>query len=179
MLSDQTTRNLAEAFRRAAGATLVRDAADACNIVPAAGAPSAAQAGSKLLVITISSFTFRLLTLFQVSEAQPTRDYYTNGRSARSLDEAFAEVANMCCGALNRELSVQFKHLAMSIPYGLESQCTGFLDELKPRFRASYDITINDTARMRITLVLCSNRAIEFTPPATAVSHAGGELELF
>ena len=179
MLSEQTKGALAEALRRAAAATLVRSPEDACAIVAASGAAPVSQAGSKLLLITISSFTFRLVTIFQVSEAPPTREYYTAGRSARSLDEAFAEVANMCCGALNRELSVQFKHLAMSIPYGLEPQCTAFLDALKPRFLASYDVTINDAARVRITLCMCCNRSIELAPPAAAVSHSGGALELF
>ena len=178
MLSEQTTRNLAEAFQRAAAATLVRNAGDACSIVSAAGSNPGAQLGSKLLLITISSFVFRLVTVFQVSDEHLTRAYYTDG-AVNTLEEMFAEVANMCCGALNRELSVQFKHLAMSIPYGLESQCTAFLDELRPSFRTSYDITINDAARMRVTLCMCCSRPVEFAPPAAVVSHAGGELEIF
>jgi hypothetical protein len=179
MLSEKTTKNIADAFRRAAGATLVRAAGDACSIVSAAGPDPRVKLGPNLLMITISSFTFRLVTVFQVSEEQPTRDYYTGGAQS-TLEEVFAEVANMCCGALGRELSGQFKHLAMSIPYGLESQCTAFLQELAPRFQASYDITINDAARLRVTLCMCCNRPVEFQPaPAVEVSHAGGELELF
>jgi hypothetical protein len=179
MLSEQTTKNIADAFRRAAGATLVRATGDACSIVSAAATKSSVKLSPKLVMITISSFTFRLVIAFQVSEEQPTRDYYA-GDGQSTLDETFAEVANMCCGALGRELSAQFKYLAMSIPYGLESQCTAFLDALKPRFRASYDITINEAARMRVTLCMCCNRPVEFTPAAAVeVSHAGGELEMF
>ncbi|MGH8208661.1 MAG: hypothetical protein ACRETD_02050 [Steroidobacteraceae bacterium] len=178
MLSDQTSRNIADAFRRAAGATLVREAGDPCSIVPAANPEPLAQPGSKLLLITISSFVFRLVIIFQVSDAQPTRDYYTGGGS-RTLDETFAEMANMCCGALGRELATQFKHLAMSIPYLLECQCMAFLDELKPRLRASYDITISDAARLRVTLCMCCNRQVEFAPAVIEVRHAGGELEIF
>jgi len=178
--SDQANRNLAEALRRVALTTLVRNASDDCTIVEASRSAQEELLGSRLLVITISSFTFRLLTIFQVSEAQPTREYYTSGLTARSLDEAFAEIANMCCGALGRELSAQFKHLAMSIPYGLESQCARFLDELQPRFRASYDVTINNAARVRITLCLCCNRPVEFAAARLAEEdHARGELELF
>ena len=179
MLSEQTTKNIADAFRRAAGATLVRATGDVCSIVPATTTKSSAKLSPKLLMITISSFTFRLVTIFQVSEEQPTRDYYVSeGKS--TLDEMFAEVANMCCGALGRELAAQFKYLAMSIPYDLESQCMAFLDELKPRFRASYDITINEAARLRVTLCMCCNRTVEFTSAAAVeVSHPGGELEMF
>lgn len=184
MLSEQTSRNIADAFRRAARATLVRNAGDACSIVSATGSDPDTQLGSKLLLITLSSFVFRLVAVFQVSQAQPTRDYYTSGDQS-SLEEMFAEVANMCCGALGRELAAQFKHLAMSVPYELESQCTAFLDELEPRFRESYDITLNEAARVRITLCLSCNRPVEFAATATATataaesSHAGGELEIF
>ena len=179
MLSERTTKNIADAFRRAASATLVRSASDACSIVSATGPDPGVKLGPKLLMVTISSFVFRLVTVFQVSHEQPTIDYYA-GAAQGTLDEVFAEVANMCCGALGRELSAQFKHLAMSIPYGLESQCTAFLQELAPRFQASYDITINDTARIRVTLCMCCNRAVEFTPAAAVeVNHGGGELEMF
>ncbi len=179
MLSERTTKNIADAFRRAASATLVRAAGDACSIVAATGPDPGVKLGPKLLMVTISSFAFRLVIVFQVSHEQPTLDYYA-GAAQVPLDEVFCEVANMCCGALGRELSAQFKHLAMSIPYGLESQCTAFLQELAPRFQASYDITINDAARLRITLCMCCNRPVEFQPaPAVEVSHAGGELELF
>jgi hypothetical protein len=179
MLNERTTKNIADAFRRAASATLVRAAGDVCNIVSATVPDPAVKLGPKLLMITISSFAFRLVIVFQVSQEQPTRDYYADGAQG-ALDEVFAEVANMCCGALGRELSAQFKHLAMSIPYALESQCTAFLQELAPRFQASYDITVNDTARMRVTLCMCCNRPVEFTPAAAVeVSHAGGELEMF
>jgi hypothetical protein len=178
MLSEKATKNIADAFRRAAGATLVRDAADVCSI-EAAGAAAVPGLGDELLMITISSFAFRLVTVFEVSAKQPTSDYYTAGRQT-TLNEAFAEVANMCCGALGRELSAQFKHLAMSIPYALESQCTAFLQELAPRFQASYDITINTAARLRATLCVCCNRPIEFAAVSEASTEAaGGELELF
>jgi hypothetical protein len=185
MLSEKATKNIADAFHRAAAATLVRNPGDTCNIVTARDRGSVAcgvgvggVGGAKLLMITISSFTFRLLTVFEVCEDEPTRHYYLGGAQA-VLDEAFAEVANMCCGALNRELSAQFRHMAMSIPHLLDARCTAFLQELKPRFRESYDITINAAVRLRVTLCLCCNRSIEFAGPAIEVSHAGGELELF
>jgi hypothetical protein len=179
MLSQQTTKNLTDAFHRVAGATLVRNAGDTCNIVPAAGPALGTDRATKLLMITISSFSFRLLTGFQISQDQPTRDYYTAGAQG-TLDEVFAEVANMCCGALGRELSSQFKHLAMSVPYGLESQCLEFLSVLEPRFQASYDITIGAAAQIRATMSMYCNRPVDFIPVAvTEVKHVGGELELF
>jgi hypothetical protein len=124
---------------------------------------------TKLLMITISSYSFRLLTSFQISQDQATRDYYTGGGHS-TLDEVFAEAANMCCGAFGRELSSQFKHLAMSVPYGLESPCLEFLRALEPRFQASYDITINAAAQIRTTLCMYCNRPVEFSPAAVVKS---------
>src|ERR1700744_1385485 len=105
MLSEKATRNIADAFRRAASATLVRDVTDTFCI-EAAGSGVAPSLGAELLMITISSFAFRLVTVFEVCARQPTCDYYTAGRET-TLNEAFAEVANMCCGALGRELAGQ------------------------------------------------------------------------
>lgn len=179
MLSAQTAKNLADAFQRSVEATLVRDPGDACRVVPSAGATPEKSAAAKLLMITISSFSFRLVTVFRIPQEQPTRDYYTAGAKT-SLDEVFAEVANMCCGAFGRELSSQFKHLAMSVPYGLEAHCLDFLSHLEPSFQASFDVTINEAARIWITFCLCCKHPVEFVPAAVAeAAQTGGELELF
>ena len=131
MLSAQTTKNLSDAFQRSVQATLVRNAGDACVVTPSAGPRvREPEAAAKLLLITISAFSFRLVTAFRIPQEQPTRDYYTSG-AKNSVDEVFAEVANMCCGAFGRELSSQFKHLAMSVPYGLDAHCVDFLGSLR------------------------------------------------
>lgn len=180
MLSDQTGRNLADAFRRAAAATLIRSAGDVCDIQTAAKATDPElKTESPLLLITISSFVFRLVAIFQISGSEATRLYYTGSDSSAAAEEMFTEVVNLCCGALSRELSAQFKHLAMSIPYRLESSCLNFLGELKAGLTTTYDITINDAARMRATLCMSSSRPIELAAPAPEVSHTGGALEMF
>jgi hypothetical protein len=178
VLSERTARNLADAFLRAAHSTLVRNASDQCTIVPSSSAWTESKAGAGILLMTISSFTFRLITLFQIAEGQTTRDYYTAGSTAKSLDETFSEFANMCCGALGRELFTQFRHIGMSIPYLLEWQCARHLKELNPRLLASYDITIQEAARVKATLAVCCERPIEFDPPVVETRQSGGELEL-
>ena len=179
MLSERTVRNLSDAFLRAAPATLVRQAGDHCTIAPAAAGWSESKTGGGVLLMTISSFSFRLITVFQLADGQPTRDYYTAANPGKSLDETFSEFANMCCGALGRELFSQFRHIGMSIPYLLEWQCARHLQELRPRLISSYDITICDAARVKATLALCCERPLEFAPPvAAAAAPSGGELEL-
>lgn len=180
MWSDQTARNLAEAFRRAAAATLVRSAGDVCDVKAASkGAESELQTESPLLLITISSFVFRLVAIFQISGNEATRQYYTAPGAAVTAEETFTEVVNLCCGALSRELSAQFKHLAMSIPYRLEASSLRYLGELKAGLTTTLDITINESARMRATLCMSASRPIELAAPAAEVSHAGGALEMF
>ena len=127
VLSEQTKQSIEQAFHRSLRASLTRAPADVCAIAPASGSGEFGPSGEILLVVTLSSFVFRLLTLFQVREDAATRAYYV-GVAEQSLDEAFREFANMCCGALNRELSQQIPHLAMSIPYSLGSQCLEFLE---------------------------------------------------
>lgn len=178
MLSEQAKQNVEHAFQRALRAGLTRAAGDVCTIAPAGGTLPGETAGETLLVITISSFVFRLLTLFQVSANPQTRAYYAGG-AGESLNEAFCEVANLCCGALSRELSQQFPHLAMSIPYTLSSQCMAFLGELHPQHLSSTTITINDSVQLRATLCICCAAPVDFAAAAVAIEDNTGELEMF
>lgn len=180
MLSERTVRNLSDAFLRAANATLVRQAGDQCTIAPSRQPWSESKSGGRILLMTISSFTFRLIIVFQLADGQPTRDYYTASSPGKALDETFSEFANMCCGAMSRELFAQFRHVGMSIPYLLEWQCAQHLGDLNPRMISSYDITIRDAARVKATLCMCCERQVEFSPPVmeTAAQSTGGTLEL-
>lgn len=179
VLSERTTRALSDAFRKVADTTLVRNAGDQCEIASATEAGDAVLRHSPtILMITLSSFLFRLVTVFQMAEDQETRGYFLGGSEAARLEDNFAEQANMLCGALSRELTAQFRHLAMSIPYRLEAQATHFLQDLQPQLQVGFDVTINQLARLRIILCLICSRPIEFTCDP-AVSHSGGALELF
>lgn len=178
MLSEQTKQNIEAAFHRAVRANLTRTPDDVCAIAPAAGPGTGGKPGETLLVVTISSFVFRLLTLFRVSADPATRAYYVSA-AQQSLDEAFREFANMCCGALSRELSQQIPHLAMSIPYTLSTHCLAFLGDLRPHFLSSSAVTINDSVRLQVTLCMCCSAAVDFVAAAPVAETAGGELEMF
>jgi hypothetical protein len=179
-MSEHTKQNIEEAFHRALRGGVTRAPDDVCTIAPAAVDPKLQeQSGGNLLVITISSFVFRLLTLFQVATDAATRAYYGSGAAGQGIDEAFHEIANLCCGALNRELSQQFPHLAMSIPYTLSSRCMAFLGDLRPQYVSSSAITINDSVHVQATLCMCCSAPVEFTAGAVAIENNSGELELF
>jgi hypothetical protein len=199
LISEQSKLALADVFFRAAKASLLRAPEDSIAIEPIEGgaagqsvdkavskavnvhhraSPKALEPPRNVLVITTSSFSFRLLTMFDVAATPEARAYF-GGEPDAKIETAFSEIANLCCGALNRELSSHFPHLGMSIPYSLSSHCLGCLDELKPEYVSRYAITLNDSVRLEATLCMCCSAPVEFTARAEAATEATGELELF
>jgi len=178
-VSERAKLGLAEAFRRAARDALVRDSNDTCTVEPLKAEPSETlQEGVTLFVITISSFAFRLLALFQVDADSAAREYYQRAR-IEPLDEAFAEVTNLCCGALNRELSSHFEHLAMSTPFRLSAKCLAYLEDLRPHYLARYLVTINASVRVQCALCVCCSASVDFAIAEQSTPVQGGELEMF
>jgi len=181
-MSAQSKLNVEVAFHKAIRANLVREGGDTCRIAPIEPNPVGKYQAHKLLLITISSFVFRLILLFRIIDNPATRTYYLSTNSSQTLDEVFAEVVNMCAGRLSREMSVQFAHLAMSTPYSLNSECMAFLDGLRPQYVARYGVTINDSVQLQAALCMCCSRPVEFaasTAAAEAVDDGAGELEIF
>jgi len=174
-LTDQSKHNLDLAFRKAALATLPRNG-DSCEIVP--GNELSATPVAKLLVVTISSFSFRLMVIFRLEHSPAVRGYYV-GEAAGTLDEVFAEVANLCCGMLSGELSHTFPHVGMSIPYQLNGSCFGYLSELNPQYLANFNIRINDSVQLHATLCMCCSDPVEVNFNAVEDETQRGDLELF
>ncbi len=116
--------------------------------------------------------------MFQVAGTPASRSYY-GGSPDADMQTAFAEVANLCCGALNRELSKDFPHLGMSIPYLLSVQCMGCLDELKPDHVSHYGITVNGSVHLQATLCICCSAPVQIATRLHAAAETTGELELF
>ncbi|WP_241289549.1 hypothetical protein [Burkholderia stabilis] len=134
-------------------------------------------------VLTISALHFRLLLALRFSDDDSTRRRFagaTAGASGlRPLPEAFMEVANLCCGAINQALTVPFPDLGMSTPYLLSGASIDYLPALDPDYVAAYDLTLDGDVRVGATLCVCANAPIDFHVPETAAVDTGGELELF
>ncbi|WP_322064237.1 hypothetical protein [Burkholderia ubonensis] len=159
----------------------------ACDIAPAADEPprerrSRAKPAAQVAVLTISALHFRLLLALRFNDDDATRRYYTGvvqTDAQPSLQEAFMEVANLCCGAMNQALTVHFPDLGMSTPYLLSDASIEYFTALAPGHVAAFDVTLGDGVRIRATLCICANAPVDFHAPATAAVDAGGELELF
>jgi hypothetical protein len=190
MIAAQTQSRIEAMFVSAAKTTLVRDTAHEIAI-QLQQAPRKPENGRSLLVITISSFEFRLMTLFNISNSSALRSYYgfpalsaTASKTAMSnICEEFAEIANMCCGAFNRSLSRHVSHLGMSTPYRLNGCCEEYISVLQPRTLSRFDIRINDSVDLDTTLCVCANRPFELKNEAKALDieaeTESGVLELF
>ena len=176
-ISDSAKDGIDQIFIRAARASLARDAADTVAIAPLT--PAQAVETPQMLVLTLASYVFRLLTIFHFNDDGATRDYFTRGAPGRDFGEVVGEIGNLCCGAMNREFGEHFIHTGMSTPTLLSGACLPFLDELKPAHLARHRIVINDALVLHATLCLCAYAPIDFRVDAHAEAPATGELELF
>jgi hypothetical protein len=166
-------------FRKAAQTRLPMNADDACEISPLADAGAHAGHNAKVVVLTISSIVFRLLLILHFEENETTRRYYLNDADDRPFQEAFLEVCNLCCGAMNQELLRSFPDLGMSTPYVLDARCLPHLRELKPALVSSYSVVIDGAVRLAATVCVCTHAPLDIIADTSAVEEASGELELF
>ncbi|WP_323121153.1 hypothetical protein [Burkholderia alba] len=179
MISAQARDSLDRIFRQAALTRLpVRDG-DPCNIAPLDPRDASALPGDDVVVLTISSMTFRLLLALHFADDDATRDYYLADTAGRTLRDTLMEVANLCCGAMNQLLVECFPDLGMSTPYLLNRRSVRHLDELRPGYVSAYGLTVGSSVRLGATLCVCSHAPLDFVANLSDVRQDVGELELF
>lgn len=179
MISGQARKSVDLLFANAARANLAMAPGDSVEIVPLPASSLIEPPEESLVVLTVASYRFRLLTIFHVDPKGAAASYFNRSEGARPFFEVFGEIGNMCCGAMNRELGRHFLHLGMSTPYVLARTCLPFLAELKPGHLSQHRIEINGTVTMHATLCLCAYGDIDFRVDAGALEESTGELELF
>ncbi|CAB3801133.1 hypothetical protein [Paraburkholderia fynbosensis] len=179
MISAHARDSFERIFRKAAQTRLPVKADDLCEIVPLAEAGAGATKNTQVVVLTISSIVFRLLLILHFDEDDSTRGYYLNDSDGRPFQEAFLEICNLCCGAMNQELLRYFPDLGMSTPYVLNARCLPHLHELKPALLSSYSVVLNGDVRLAATVCVCAHAPLDFVADTSAVEETSGELELF
>lgn len=178
-VSENARNAVNQIFTRAASTHLIINPTDAIEIQPLSGNGLIETPEQNIHVLTIASYLFRLLTVFHLDPEGPGADYFCREDSTQDFFEVFAEVGNLCCGAMNRELGKHFLHTGMSTPNVLRRGCLGYLNELKPSYLTQYAIRINDSVGMHATLCLCAYAPIDFRVDARAAVEETGALELF
>lgn len=177
MVSEQARKGLDQIFARAAQASLALGDSDTVTVEALATVQPVET--PQILVLTVASYVFRLLTVFHFNDDRATRDYFTRAAPGRDFAEVVGEIGNLCCGAMNRELGEHFVHTGMSTPTLLKGACLPFLRELKPAYLAQQRIVINGGLVLHATLCLCAYAPIDFRVDAHAEAVTTGELELF
>jgi len=179
VISEDAKKGVNHLFTRAARANLTLAPSDTITIEQLPGTAIVDTPQQRILVLTVASYVFRLLTIFHVNNDAATESYFTRSDPERVFGEVFSELGNLCCGAMNRDLGKHFLHTGMSTPYLLESQCLAFLKALKPAYVVQHRIVINDSVVLHATLCLCAYAPIDFRVDSEMAEEATGELELF
>ena len=143
----------------------------------------------RLLALSISTFMFRVVMLFDFSPA-----FLNAGALVKAADavepeiktnaqhDAYPEFVNMVCGYVNRGLQATFRHSGMSTPFVLETGCQAYLSILEPDYVIRAEVALSDSQRMFAMLALCvaDGVALDFRAETEAAAdEAAGELELF
>lgn len=179
MISQQAKQGIDYIFAKSVKANLALSPGDVCDIQMLSGNKSGEFSEKSIVVLTITSFLFRVLTIFHVDEGPEMRNYFLKGVTDKTFLEVFSEIGNLCAGSMNRYLLHHFPHLGMSTPYILDGRCIQFINELNPGYLSRHAITINDSVRLQATLCMCVYAPIDFVVDKSVTEEETGGLELF
>jgi len=164
-------------FTRAARNSLIVNPTDRIDIAPLPTGKFIDPPEQKFLVLTISSYTFRLLTMIHYSVTGETNHYFNPEGEKHDFDNRFGEIGNLCCGAMKREMGHHFMHLGLSTPFTLSNKCMPFLDVLKPALVSQHKIDINNSVTLHASLCLCAYADFDFNFDPRKHEEASGSLE--
>lgn len=183
MISEQAQMGFDYIFRKAVMANITASPDDSCAIELINDAEEICE--NEFSILTISSTSFRLMTLFYFNSDDATKKHFTRGSDNIDEDnaafkDAFMEYCNICCGVINRSLTKDYPYLGMSTPYILLRPCIHFISALKPGYVTHYRITINNALVLHATLCVFDHGIVDFTVDTNEVEEEStGELELF
>lgn len=190
MISAKAIAAIEKLFDDSLQANSIASPEDACVVTTLAnvGQPDKAEK-HQLVLITISSYSFRIVTLFDFNENAETAAHLAKVLhrtdkllSGQALFDAYSEFINMVCGKVNREICTAVPHLGMSTPFALESACAQYLSTLKPTHIHPIEATVNQSVRFRITVCICAanDANLDFQIIHSAQHNTPtGEMELF
>lgn len=189
MISQSAKAGIEWLFEKAVRANSVCEG-DSCTVVKiATEAALSTKINQQLVVLTISSYVFRIVALFQFNDDAVTNEHMVRmtrsqipDLDAQALTDAYSELVNMVCGAVNRGLGAPFPHIGMSTPYMLESSCANYAAALEPQYLQRYEVAINDAMRFNLTICLCAgaDTSLDFRIDTyEAEDESAGELEMF
>lgn len=140
---------------------------------------------SKIVMLSVSSYCFRLVLLIHFSPDEATRNHFSkiNKLTASEMnDQAFgdaiSECGNICCGSINRALAKSFPHVGMSTPNIVDRQCANYLSLLGGTFEEHVDIILPGGPKLHASLCVSEFEDLDFEM-AAGEDESNGELEMF
>lgn len=179
MITEQAKQGVNAIFTKAVKANFPLEASDNIEVTHLEDVNIEDTPGKNIVVLTISSYRFRLLTIFHLNADRATEGYFTKYQPGRAFHEAFGEFGNLCVGAMNRDMGNHFLHLGMSTPYVLEGRSIAFIKALKPAHVAQHRIGINGDISLHATLCLCAYAPIDFRVDPGIAEEETGTIEMF
>ena len=135
----------------------------------------ARSAATRMVVLSIASYTFRIITALHFNESQQLKAHIAQ------LDfiDAVCEAGNMCCGAINRELGAFYNGLGLSTPQILDIRSLPHMQRLGAQHLRHFRIDLAADLRLHASLCVRAYERMDFDWHAQEPAVGAGELELF
>jgi hypothetical protein len=183
MISQAARTAMGNMLRQGVSASLLVSPQDPIEFAPALGIGHIQT--SKIVMLSVSSYCFRLVLLIHFSPDEATRNHFSklNKLAASEMDDqtfgdVIRECGNICCGSINRDLARVFPHVGMSTPNILDRQCASSLALLGGTFEEHVDIILPGGPKLHASLCVSEFEDLDFEM-ATRENESNGELEMF
>ncbi|MBO9535521.1 hypothetical protein [Herbaspirillum sp.] len=140
----------------------------------------------KIVVLTVSSYLFRLMVMFYFTPDAATKAHFARlnrvdpeDMSEQAFMDAIAECGNLCCGILNRDLGRFYPHLGMSTPNVIDKNCAAYLQTLNVGHLRHLAVDMPEAPRFHVTLCVSAYAEMDFSVSEEEADAGTGELELF
>jgi len=184
MISEQAQSSFNHIFKTAVMSNFSDYYNDSCEIESITEHKEITEA--EFSVLTITSSSFRFLTLLHFDRNESTIKYFANNAieddentHSNEFIDGILEFCNLTCGTMNRNLNAHFTYSGMSTPYVLTRPCLDFVYALDPGYIKHFRITINLSLVLHATLYICNYDDVDFAVDTSKADESTGELELF
>jgi len=137
------------------------------------------------VVLTVSSYLFRLTLLIHFRDDRVSRTHFATVNrvqaaemDAQGFSDAIRECGNICCGNLNRDLARVFPHVGMSTPNLIDHRCVAYLGKLGADYVQHFELLDANGPPFAVTVCVKAFAALDFTAELAA-EEPTGELEMF
>lgn len=183
MISNNAQRAFGEMLVQGIKASLLASPDEPIAVTPVAQVEGIA--ASEIVMLSISSYFFRLVVLVYFTPDEQTKAHFArlnkvpvSAMDAQALVDAIHECGNICCGSINRALSAVFPHVGMSTPNIMDKRCAHYRGVLESSHEQHVAIAIPGGPRLHASLCIKEFADLDFEIEAVPV-EAGGELEMF